>query len=112
MKVGDQVKFKAATRWGCKTVTRKIIAIDEIGRPLVRYGGYSDFVVRLNEIKEIIPTYWMSKEQSKGYTCENCNKEHEYPLYVFAHWREKLAHTCDCGARHSILCGDARLIKE
>ena len=48
---------------------------------------------------------------AKGFTCE-CKTYHEYPLYVAAHWREALTHTCqDCGRQHSIFAGKATLIK-
>lgn len=40
----------------------------------------------------------------KGYTCK-CGEEHLHPAYVFAHWSERLKHTCSCGRVNSILRG-------
>ena len=52
-----------------------------------------------------------SGENPKGFTCE-CGMEHEYSLYVFAHWYEALVHTCpNCNRKHEILCGVAALVK-
>lgn len=46
----------------------------------------------------------------KGYTCE-CGTEHEFPAYVYAHWREELVHSCDsCGNKHEIFMGRATLV--
>jgi hypothetical protein len=46
-------------------------------------------------------------ELAKGFTC-TCGAEHAYPPYVFAHWRDKLTHTCEhCGALHEIVMGVA-----
>jgi hypothetical protein len=40
---------------------------------------------------------------SKGFNCE-CGKHHEFTVWVFAHPKEILVHTCDqCGRRHQIL---------
>jgi hypothetical protein len=50
MRVGDWLTFKAATRCDYRKATRKIVGIDHIGRPLVRYAGWSDFIVQPNEI--------------------------------------------------------------
>jgi len=45
----------------------------------------------------------------QGYTCK-CGAEHDFPLYVFAHWRDELTHTCsECGSRYSIFEGRATL---
>jgi hypothetical protein len=46
-----------------------------------------------------------------GFTCE-CGKAHKYSAYVAAHWRERLLHTCDCGAKHSIREGIVKLVKK
>ena len=40
---------------------------------------------------------------SKGFNLA-CGKHHEFPLYVYAHSRVALVHTCgDCGRLHTIL---------
>lgn len=54
IEVGDKITFKAACRWGCKKVTRIVKAIDSYGRPQVGYGGYSHFIVKLDEISEVV----------------------------------------------------------
>lgn len=47
----------------------------------------------------------------KGFTCE-CGKFHEFGVWVAAHWRERLVHTCDsCGNVHSVCMGYATLDK-
>lgn len=47
----------------------------------------------------------------KGFTCE-CSTFHRYSSYVYAHWRDRLFHTCEqCGAKHAIVCGVAFLQK-
>lgn len=43
----------------------------------------------------------------KGYTCA-CGITHAYPMYVFAHWRDELTHSCSCGRKAIIVCGIAR----
>lgn len=50
MKVGDILTFKSATRSSYRKATRKITGIDEYGRPLVTYSGWSGFIVRMEEI--------------------------------------------------------------
>lgn len=40
--------------------------------------------------------------------CSSCDEEHQLSAYVFAHWDEKLVHTCKCGEQHSILAGVIR----
>lgn len=50
IQVGDMLTFKAATRSHYRKATRPVRSIDEFGRPLVAYHGYSGFVVRLDEI--------------------------------------------------------------
>jgi len=51
-----------------------------------------------------------TKPLREGFTCE-CGKEHKFPTYVYAHWRELLIHTCDvCGAKHEICAGAVNLI--
>ena len=54
IEVGDRIKFKAMTRWNCGTVWRKVNGFWlDTSRPTVRYGGWSDFAVRLDEILEV-----------------------------------------------------------
>lgn len=50
MRVGDLLTFKAATRCDFKKATRIITGFDSYGRPLVRYAGWSDFIVQPKEI--------------------------------------------------------------
>ena len=48
----------------------------------------------------------------KSFVCV-CGTEHEFGLYVLAHWDIRLAHTCDaCGAKHSVLRGKTTLISK
>jgi hypothetical protein len=49
------------------------------------------------------------EELASGFTCE-CGVYHKYPAYVYAHWREELVHSCDCGRKHNICVGYAQLI--
>lgn len=51
--VGDSITFKAATRSHYKTATRKVVGVDHEGRPLVRYHGWSNFIVQWPEISAI-----------------------------------------------------------
>lgn len=53
-KIGDYIVFKCATRWSCAKAKRKIVEIDNLGHPLVRYGGWSHFIVHPKEILEVI----------------------------------------------------------
>jgi len=44
-----------------------------------------------------------------GFTCE-CGEFHKYPAYVYAHWRDLLAFTCQsCQRQCAIVMGVARL---
>jgi hypothetical protein len=40
----------------------------------------------------------------KGFSCQ-CGKRHDHPGYVYAHFREGIVHTCDCGRKHTIKNG-------
>jgi hypothetical protein len=41
----------------------------------------------------------------KGYTCA-CGKYHEFAMWAYAHWSERLVHTCDvCSRRNELLRG-------
>jgi hypothetical protein len=39
-----------------------------------------------------------------GFTCE-CGRVHKFAAYVYAHWREVLIHSCECGLNHDIQYG-------
>lgn len=53
----------------------------------------------------------MNDTMPEGFTCE-CGTFHKFTVYVAAHWREALMHTCEvCQAEHQIQCGVAILIK-
>lgn len=54
----------------------------------------------------------MKKETPKGFTCETCGTFHKYALYVYAHTRDIITHTCDCGAKHNIIMLHASQIKK
>ena len=58
MQIGDRLTFKAATRDRHRKATRVIVGFDEYRRPLVRYAGWDNFIVRKNEI--------ISVEQGNG----------------------------------------------
>ena len=50
----------------------------------------------------------MNAELPKDYNCTSCGRFHEFPAYVYAHWRDVLAHKCEgCGQEHEIICGAA-----
>lgn len=53
IEVGDYIVFKAATRDSFKKARRKVKRFDGFGRPLVGYGGWSEFIVHLEEILEV-----------------------------------------------------------
>lgn len=53
--IGDTLVFKAQTLYDCRKATRIIRDKDYSGRPEVKYNGYDNFVVRWNEIVEVIP---------------------------------------------------------
>lgn len=53
MKVGDTLCFRVlACRYPVPRgiIKRKIVGFDSLGQPMVRFAGYSDFVVRREEI--------------------------------------------------------------
>lgn len=54
MEVGDRITFRSPTRWADRTVTRVVKAI-QADHPVVRYGGYGEFIVRPHEVREVIP---------------------------------------------------------
>lgn len=50
-----------------------------------------------------------SEALPKGFTCV-CGEYHKFPVYVFAHWQERLIYTCKkCGACYGVLGGRARI---
>lgn len=56
LNIGDRITFKAATRDSYKKMTRVVTGFWPDGCPTVRAHGWSDFVVRWNEILEVLPT--------------------------------------------------------
>lgn len=55
IKIGDRITFRAATRWSDRKATRVVNGFF-CGNPTVRYGGSPNFVIRLEEIEEFIPS--------------------------------------------------------
>jgi hypothetical protein len=55
IRVGDHIRFRAITRWSDKPATRKVVGIDLEGRPLVRFGGWDNFIVERREVLEVLP---------------------------------------------------------
>lgn len=53
IEVGDYISFKAATRDTYRKAKRRVKSIDELGRPLVGYAGWSHFIVNRREILEV-----------------------------------------------------------
>ena len=53
--IGDRVKFKAATRNGCKAVWRLCNGHNHAGLITVRFFGWDRFVVRNYEIIAVEP---------------------------------------------------------
>jgi hypothetical protein len=53
IKVGTRIKFKACTRWSNAKQVRVVNGFHR-NLPTIRFGGWSDFVVRENEIISII----------------------------------------------------------
>lgn len=45
---------------------------------------------------------------AKGFNCGTCNTFHRYDLYVYAHTRDVITHTCACGAQHKIVMLNAK----
>jgi len=56
LNIGDRITFKAATRDSYKKITRVVTGFWSNGCPTVRAHGWSDFVVRWNEISAVLPT--------------------------------------------------------
>lgn len=52
---GDRITFKAATRYSFQKATRVVKGFDHLGRPLVQYNGYTDFIVCWPEVIKILP---------------------------------------------------------
>lgn len=53
VKVGDRIRFRAATRWSNAAVWRKVNGFWANGMPTVRFGGWDNFVVQPGEILEV-----------------------------------------------------------
>jgi hypothetical protein len=53
--IGQRIRFRAATRWATGTgVAVRVIRGFKDGCILVKYGGWSDFRVRHDEVLEVI----------------------------------------------------------
>ena len=53
-----------------------------------------------------------SAELPKGFDCVACGRFNRFPAYVYAHWREVLTTSCECGARYEIVLGRVDRIDE
>lgn len=53
IKIGDRITFKAATRFSYSKATRVVNGFCN-GMPTVRYAGWPNFIVRPNEILEVL----------------------------------------------------------
>ena len=54
IKIGDRIKFKSPTRNGSISVWRKVVGFwGTTSMPMVRFNGWSNFVVKLSEITAI-----------------------------------------------------------
>ena len=54
-KIWILVTVRAVTRWsGREKNKRKLRGFDDEGRPLVYFGGWSDFVLRPREVVELV----------------------------------------------------------
>lgn len=47
IEVGDRVTFTVTTRDGRRKATRKVVGFDHLGRPEVRFNGWSNFVLNV-----------------------------------------------------------------
>lgn len=47
-----------------------------------------------------------------GWDCTWCGKHEAFGVWVAAHWRELLSHTCECGAEHDLKAGVIRRMKD
>lgn len=54
LKIGDRIRFRAVTSWSDKPAVRIVRGFDRNNRPLVRFGGWSEFIVERREILDII----------------------------------------------------------
>lgn len=52
--IGDTIEFKTLTLWNSSKAKRKVVALFH-EQPCVRFGGWSKFVVRLEEVIKVIP---------------------------------------------------------
>lgn len=53
IKIGDRIRFRAATRASDREVWRKVNGFANGGQPTVRFHGWPDFVVRWHEISDV-----------------------------------------------------------
>ena len=54
LKIGDRIRFRAVTRWSDKPAVRKVVGFDQQGRPLVRFGGWPEFIVEPCEVLDVL----------------------------------------------------------
>lgn len=45
-----------------------------------------------------------------GFKCTSCDTKHEFGGWVYAHWPDRLKHTCPCGQQHSVCRGVVRAL--
>lgn len=48
-----------------------------------------------------------AEKRPTGFACSKCGARHEFSDYLYAHWQERIIHTCECGAVHELLRGVA-----
>lgn len=46
----------------------------------------------------------MKEKLPKGFKCE-CGKEHEFSVWVYAHWDDVVWNRCECGRQNTIQAG-------
>lgn len=46
-----------------------------------------------------------NKDMPEGFKCGGCGTFHKFDAYVWAHWNERLTHTCECGVVVDIVGG-------
>ncbi len=52
--IGDRIIFRAICRWKTRSTSR-IVRGFRGNRPLVRFAGYDEFLIRSREITDVIP---------------------------------------------------------
>lgn len=41
----------------------------------------------------------------ESHGCANCGRAAKFSAWAYAHWNEQIVHTCECGARSTLLRG-------